>query len=810
MDEKATQSALELSQKAIYYDQGKKYEEAIFCYTEAGNQLLKLVQGKKCLPIFRKNVMECINRAEFLKSNIQDLQLQYPPSREDILHNVDFLMIKASVFQSCEDQLDESREIYESVVEQCLGASKNRALPQETLKRLRATAEGALKCIEDLVTLKKKVTEVELLFPEVPVDDLSKLNISEHSTPSPSTNQQPFKTTNRQVPVPPSPSNSQKFTKEELDVLSTTSNINGKLYVPFHSYDKVNEFKGQNGKFTDPDGHIGLTQKQRLKLKGWKRVSDLFEHPTIISSIDCNTIKQTVISDCSFISSLSIAALYEKRFKKQLVTSIIYPQDAHGKPIYNPAGKYMIKFHINGVWRKVVIDDYFPVDENNRMMCSQTENKGELWVSLLEKAYMKVMGGYDFPGSNSNIDLNALTGWIPERIELNESNKADPDAIFRKLFDRFHRGDCLITLATGKMTEEMQKRSGLVETHAYAVIDIRSVENKRLLKVKNPWTHSRWKGNFSEKDKLNWTTKMKSALVYEPEVAATKDDGIFWIDYESVRHFFDVIYVNWNADLFPFTSVYHATWKQDTGPIRDVYTVGDNPQYKLTVKLNEKTTAAAVWVLLTRHITAIDDFAVNKEFITLIVYETGQKIYIPTNPRPISDGVRINSPLYLCQLLDTKPGINNYTLVVAQYEKTNTINYSLRVFSTTDIILEPVKLPYTITKTTRGNWDGSEKHPVMKLVLHSKTDDNSLFMELKAPKQFCVNLEMKQHSSDRTIFLETKSSGAYRPGYTVLTVEKVPAGTYYVKAATYTAGEKGPYILRVDSTCKFDFDPVKL
>ncbi len=85
---------------------------------------------------------------------------------------------------------------------------------------------------------------------------------------------------------------------------------------------------------------------------------------------------------------VQVSAYYEQAFRTQLITNIIYPQNAAGKPMYNPNGKYIIKLVLNGerppcpldnhAWRpfagvsgwcagvprKVVVDDRLPVDKN--------------------------------------------------------------------------------------------------------------------------------------------------------------------------------------------------------------------------------------------------------------------------------------------------------------------------------------------------------------------------------------------------------------------------------------------------------------
>ena len=188
-------------------------------------------------------------------------------------------------------------------------------------------------------------------------------------------------------------------------MLRRSSCIGGIHYLPWDGDVDARPglFDGPFASFEDDDGLPALSKKQESYLAGWLRPHQLVpkgSSPRIVSRVErpggtslVERITQDVVTDCSFVASLCVTAGFELSFRRQLIMRCLHPQTASGEPIYNPHGKYVVMLHMNGVRRKVCIDDRLPVSASGHPLCAYSTDRTEFWVSLLEKAYMKVMGG---------------------------------------------------------------------------------------------------------------------------------------------------------------------------------------------------------------------------------------------------------------------------------------------------------------------------------------------------------------------------------------------------------------------------------
>lgn len=381
-------------------------------------------------------------------------------------------------------------------------------------------------------------------------------------------------------------SSNEKYTREEKRVLLESSKINGVLMQPWEIATQESWKFTFPEPFRDPDGKIPLSQSQRERCQGWARPRQMMERtPCILSKTPSPLdVIQDSVTDCSFLSSLAIAAHHEWKWGKRLISGIIFPQDSNGWPAYNPDGKYIIKLWWNGTARQVIIDDFFPVTEQREWLCSHSRRKNELWVSLIEKAYMKLNGGYNFPGSVSGIDVYALTGWIPEAHTLSSLAAESKEFAWNKCISASRLGDVLMTISTSDFDDEVADQVGLVSLHAYAILNVRELaDGTRLLLLKNPWRRVRWKGHFSPWDDENWTPERLAEVGYRLEKAKQTDDGVFYIDFDSLLDFFHILYLNWNPDLFKHKLFLHRSWPSSVNEPDDALTVARNPQFQLLI-----------------------------------------------------------------------------------------------------------------------------------------------------------------------------------------------------------------------------------
>lgn len=291
-------------------------------------------------------------------------------------------------------------------------------------------------------------------------------------------------------------------------------------------------------KRTPPQGPLALhrdpgrAKHQRWLQLQWRRPESFAAEPEVfVPPVAAQSIKQGVIGDCWFMSALSVLTQRQDRLQKLFITTE-----------HNDAGVYAVRFHKDGVVRDVLIDSQFPADDKGRPAFGRSTRENELWVMILEKAYAKMHQSYEAIESGF-VDqaLVDMTGGVGSRVDMTSDDVRQNirNGTLWKQLQEYNSFGYLMGAGSpaGSDREANASASGIVQGHAYAILDIRQVGKIRLLRLRNPWGRKEWTGDWSDKSPL-WTKRMKVKLDF-----VDAEDGTFWMSFEDFTAQFDDIYV---------------------------------------------------------------------------------------------------------------------------------------------------------------------------------------------------------------------------------------------------------------------------
>ncbi|KII95574.1 hypothetical protein PLICRDRAFT_34480 [Plicaturopsis crispa FD-325 SS-3] len=514
---------------------------------------------------------------------------------------------------------------------------------------------------------------------------------------------------------------------------------------------------------------------------------------------------------------------------------------------------YSLKIMWNGCWRRFVIDDRLPLYGSGNspvsMVASMAEPMGVstgtkriLWPSYVEKAYMKLMGGYDFPGSNSCNDLHALAGWVPEHIEL-QSATFKREETWTRILAGFDRGCCILTVGTpaaSKPSAAKNAASGMLEwrgillrpAHCLAVIDIQEQtdEHERLLTVLDP-----------------------RAEPGSPGRTMT----IPWLD---ICALFEGVYLSWDPALFKCRKSFHGLWKRE----RDADTSQDEAREARHWHIRLEITGTSdydaghsvcaspistdeIWILLTRHVT---DTQRTSEYISLRTQVEDADEPIPRHTDAVALKGQYISSMHVLARTRIEPSSKSISVTASYDGPYDDVGYTITAYSASANIawsrnLDDLRMPFK-TKVrallTGKNSGGNATFPSYmmnpqyhlrvlaeagqgpkvreSLVEKGNTRGTGSFRKakvqevaftLQGPRDVPLNVTVVYSQGERVNELTRRdiaaSSAAY--SYGLITFhQNLPVGNYTVIVSAFEPEQCGPFTLGIRSASQCVLEPI--
>jgi Ca2+-binding EF-hand superfamily protein len=324
---------------------------------------------------------------------------------------------------------------------------------------------------------------------------------------------------------------------------------------------------------TEPSKAAPITQ--------WRRASELSSNPRLfVDTIDEGDVMQGALGDCWFLSALSVLATSPDDLVRNLFVGS-YPE----------YGFYQVTIYKDGDWRVATVDDRIPCGASGRPYFASCRDPNEFWVPILEKAYAKLHGSYGAIESGNICDgLVDMTGESSEAMDI-----VATDQFWKTLVSAQQEGYLMgCSSAHGNRGVEEESPLGILQNHAYGVMQIHEIRGNRLLRVRNPWGSHEWKGRWSDGAK-EWTPQLQQELH-----AVFGDDGSFFMCFDDFCQQFNRLYVlrmmsddigiKWMKQ--PLAGEWTA---QTAGGCTNFPTWNQNPQYKV---VNSGSKATRVFVSL--------------------------------------------------------------------------------------------------------------------------------------------------------------------------------------------------------------------